>query len=192
LDDRQLQGGGCGLCGAPLGGEVVRPGPAWVEVHRACFEDWDRRDEAAERELAVAEFIAHAVLPAQPLRRRHQHEDRVGQRYGQLLVIGEAVVERPRNGWLSHAWRCRCDCGCEVVVRDGDLRRGTSRCYLCGKAASARSRYGPVTATDIARAAGLSPDTVRKRIASGWPRERLGDPLARPAMRKSNDMRSAA
>jgi hypothetical protein len=77
-------------------------------------------------------------------------------------------------------------------VRDGDLRRGTSRCYLCGKAASARSRYGPVTATDIARAAGLSPDTVRKRIASGWPRERLGDPLARPAMRKSNDMRSAA
>lgn len=58
----------CDLCCAPLEGELVRPGAAWGEVHRPCFERWDREDEALEAlGEAAAERLALAPRAAPPL-----------------------------------------------------------------------------------------------------------------------------
>lgn len=46
-------------------------------------------------------------------------------RYGRLFVIGP----EKKHGFTQ--WRCRCDCGTEIVARGGDLRRGTTRSCGC-------------------------------------------------------------
>ena len=55
--------------------------------------------------------------------------DRVGQRFGRLLVLEEAG----RNALKKVLWRCRCDCGTVVTRTSGDLVTGNSvscGCYL--------------------------------------------------------------
>lgn len=52
--------------------------------------------------------------------------DMTGQRVGRLVV-----VERAPNSPEGNAqWRCRCDCGTEVLKKGGDLRFG--RIHSCG------------------------------------------------------------
>ena len=51
-------------------------------------------------------------------------DDMIGQRFCRLTVLNRA-------GSQNHfaTWRCRCDCGNEVVVRGNNLRSGnTSSC----------------------------------------------------------------
>lgn len=64
----------------------------------------------------------------------------VGARFGRLTVIETGVY---RQGWRNRhrAARCRCDCGQEVVVIDGNLRNGGSRSCGCSK------RKGTMTQT---------------------------------------------
>ena len=53
-------------------------------------------------------------------------KNEIGNRYGKLVVI-----ERAENNNRGEAqWLCRCDCGCEKVVRANDLRSG--RTISCG------------------------------------------------------------
>lgn len=52
--------------------------------------------------------------------------DEVGNRYGRLVVL--SYEHDKRNGAL---WVCRCDCGNEVVVRGGQLRRGITQSCGC-------------------------------------------------------------
>ena len=53
-----------------------------------------------------------------------QKLDLAGQKYGRLTILGPA-----ENVGIRTAWRCRCDCGVEVVVRTDRLRSGhTSSC----------------------------------------------------------------
>ena len=47
-------------------------------------------------------------------------KDEIGNRYGRLLVISGAGVDKSRRA----IWVCVCDCGKETVVRGGDLRSG--------------------------------------------------------------------
>lgn len=54
--------------------------------------------------------------------------DRVGNRYGKLIVIGLA----PKKHKLRTHWLCRCDCGKEVSIWSGSLERTKS----CGCAIS--------------------------------------------------------
>lgn len=59
-------------------------------------------------------------------------KDEVGQTYGKLSVI-ERVSS---DGWA--AFRCRCECGTERVVRGANLRSGnTKACGDCTRAARA-------------------------------------------------------
>ena len=51
---------------------------------------------------------------------------RVGQRYGRLLVVAQAPTLRYSR------WRCLCDCGKTVVVSAQLLRMGTSGTRSCG------------------------------------------------------------
>ena len=52
--------------------------------------------------------------------------DLTGQRFGRLTVI-----ERAENKGKHVAWRCRCDCGNEIVTRAGNLTGGGSRSCGC-------------------------------------------------------------
>jgi hypothetical protein len=60
--------------------------------------------------------------------------DLTGQRFGRWLVL-RYVGKTPSGNAL---WLCRCDCGIEVAVQAGNLRRGgSSACRSC-----ARTRHG--------------------------------------------------
>lgn len=54
-------------------------------------------------------------------------KDESGNRYGRLLVLERAVTRRGRGAF----WRCRCDCGNEIVTTGGSLRYGSSQSCGC-------------------------------------------------------------
>ena len=55
--------------------------------------------------------------------------DLTGERFGKLIVIEKAGIQEDRY-WT---WRCRCDCGNEVIVNTKRLRRGTISHCGCDK-----------------------------------------------------------
>lgn len=54
--------------------------------------------------------------------------DLTGQRFGKLLVTGREGATP--SGYAL--WRCRCDCGNEIVVESRRLRRGSIKDCGCG------------------------------------------------------------
>ena len=67
--------------------------------------------------------------------------DMTGQQSGKLTVIEEAG--RTKNGRVL--WRCRCECGNEVVVRTDSLRREHTRscgCYQRERVVEAHTTHG--------------------------------------------------
>lgn len=64
-------------------------------------------------------------------RMRSRTPDETGNRYGRLVVIERAGLDR-----RSLMWRCRCDCGRETLVRGHRLRGGEA--ISCGCFASPR------------------------------------------------------
>jgi hypothetical protein len=55
--------------------------------------------------------------------------DRIGHRYGKLMVLSRAG----RNELKKVLWKCACDCGGQAVVVSGDLVTGNTQscgCYL--------------------------------------------------------------
>lgn len=76
-----------------------------------------------------------------------------GQRFGRLLVVGEA--ERASFGGIM--WLCRCDCGAQKVVYGGDLRSGKTKSCGCLK----REAVPPMTLSH-----GQSHTTLYRRWAS--------------------------
>lgn len=54
--------------------------------------------------------------------------DLSGLRFGMLVVLGDAA----RGVHRSQRVRCRCDCGAEVVVAPGDLRKSRGPTVSCG------------------------------------------------------------
>lgn len=57
---------------------------------------------------------------------REEKMDLTGDKYGKLTVLGRA----PDAGGQA-AWRCRCECGNETIVRMCDLRTGHTRSCGC-------------------------------------------------------------
>jgi len=56
-------------------------------------------------------------------------KDRVGQRYGKLVI-----VEKSKNGKHGNTmWLCRCDCGNETTVRSSSLTGGDTKSCGCQK-----------------------------------------------------------
>lgn len=53
-------------------------------------------------------------------------KNRLGDRYGRLVVIGFAGTKRGTNG--GALWLCRCDCGVEKVIAARNLRAGSKSC----------------------------------------------------------------
>jgi len=59
--------------------------------------------------------------------------DRVGHRYGLLLVEKLAYVQRPSPLISRPYWKCLCDCGNYTIVRGGNLQQGSTLSCGCEK-----------------------------------------------------------
>lgn len=55
-------------------------------------------------------------------------KDLTSQRFGKLVVIGESDKRDKSNCVM---WKCRCDCGNEIVTRGTSLRKGTTKSCGC-------------------------------------------------------------
>ena len=74
--------------------------------------------------------------------------DLQGERYGRLLVVESAGT----NAHSQSTWKCRCDCGAEVVVAATSLRQGnTLSCGCFRKGTSCKSRLQPLSHQQLAK-----------------------------------------
>ncbi len=60
--------------------------------------------------------------------RSSRFQDLTGQRFGQLTIVAFCGYEGPHS-----LWKCRCDCGGEVVTRANSLKTGNTASCGCGK-----------------------------------------------------------
>lgn len=67
-------------------------------------------------------------------------EDITGNRYGRLTVIEFAGFHEQPSGRRRSQWRCRCDCGNEVIVQTFNLKSGNSKSCGCYNAESIKDR----------------------------------------------------
>jgi hypothetical protein len=56
----------------------------------------------------------------------HYFRDISNQRFGRLLVL-----ERVGKKWGSVTWRCRCDCGNELITTSSNLTKGRTKSCGC-------------------------------------------------------------
>lgn len=59
---------------------------------------------------------------------RRNAQDLTGQRFGRLLVLGPVELPRPRHNGTRLGWRCRCDCGKEIITTQVALADGKRSC----------------------------------------------------------------
>lgn len=73
--------------------------------------------------------------------------DLIGQRFGRLLVLGEASPRKMGDRMLVQ-WSCQCDCGESITVGRSNLRTGNTRSCGClgrevaNRALSKRTKHG--------------------------------------------------
>lgn len=63
----------------------------------------------------------------------HITEDLKGQRYGRLVAIEQAEDYIDKNNHHRPRWKCKCDCGKEVIVRVNDLKTGNTTSCGCSR-----------------------------------------------------------
>ena len=90
--------------------------------------------------------------------------DLTGQRYGKLTVLGPAENINGRT-----AWRCRCDCGQETVVRTLHLRSGHTKSCGCQNGPGGPRFALGLTYIDGTCAEMVAARTVRRNNTSGVP-----------------------
>ncbi len=56
--------------------------------------------------------------------------DMTGQRFGRLTVLGPEELDRPRTNGQRMGWKCRCDCGKEIIITRKELMSG--KVHSCG------------------------------------------------------------
>lgn len=66
--------------------------------------------------------------------------DRAGVRYGRLVVLDRAPDFKRSNGKGIPAWRCRCDCGNDSIVRAEKLASGRTQSCGCFRQEVARDK----------------------------------------------------
>jgi hypothetical protein len=173
----------CRLCNDTHDGGTVNAGGDVGVVHRWCFAVYDRRAEAAESLAWCAPGCELRDPFAPALAFERKVEDLTGRRFGHLEVLH--VQLRERYGRTRREWRCRCDCGEQLLVTGHRLRvRRVSSCAACARAALAGARRDPLVAR-LAAATGLTVDAIRSR-------RRKGVALEAPRQREPRRRRAAA
>lgn len=100
-------------------------------------------------------------------------KDLTGQRFGRLTVLSlEAEPYRSPQGKAVRRWRCRCDCGKELVVLQNALtgKNGTRSCG-CARAEKIRSAAKDMTGQRYGRLIVIGPGELKKEQPNG---QRLG------------------
>jgi len=64
-------------------------------------------------------------------KRRMSVVDRIGERHGRLVVLDRAENHVEPSGSIRARWRCRCDCGNEIVTYGKSLAKGTTKSCGC-------------------------------------------------------------
>lgn len=59
--------------------------------------------------------------------------DLSGKKYGLLTVIGKQYSKKTNNGSTIIYWKCRCDCGNEVIVAGNSLKQNDTKSCGCIK-----------------------------------------------------------
>lgn len=90
--------------------------------------------------------------------------DLTGQQYGHLTVLGPSD-----NIGTRTAWRCRCDCGREIMVKTYHLRSGHTKSCGCQNGAGGPRHALGLTYVDGTCVEMLAAKTVRKNNTSGVP-----------------------
>ena len=68
--------------------------------------------------------------------------DLTNQKIGEWLVISQAESSIQKNGKPRKRWLCKCSCGTTKIVRQSDLRNGSSKsCGLCNTISGATKEY---------------------------------------------------
>lgn len=97
-------------------------------------------------------------------------KDLTGQRFGRLVVLGEEEepYRSPTTGRPTRRWRCRCDCGKEIVVLQNALTRknGTKSCG-CARAEKTRANAIDMTGQRFGRLVVLGPEELDVPMANG-------------------------
>lgn len=123
---------------------------------------------------------------------RRRAYDMTGQKFGRLLVIGQAELAKPLANGQRLGWLCRCDCGREVVTTRKNLLSGAvSSCGCLLKEEGAATVRQRVQAYDGTQLSAISPDRpANKNSKSGvkgvyW-NEREGKWIAKITIRRKN------
>ena len=90
--------------------------------------------------------------------------DLTGQQYGHLTVLGPSD-----NIGTRTAWRSRCDCGREIMVKTYHLRSGHTKSCGCQNGAGGPRHALGLTYVDGTCVEMLAAKTVRKNNTSGVP-----------------------
>jgi hypothetical protein len=69
-----------------------------------------------------------------------RHLKMIGDRFGKLTVVAEVEARRPPNGAPQRRFRCRCDCGTEILATGGHLRSGHTLSCGCIRMEGARKQ----------------------------------------------------
>lgn len=117
----------------------------------------------------------------------------VGQRFGDLTVIGFAGRKAFPCGQTQIQVTARCDCGTEFVTGAVCIRlRDTKRCRACGLARrKARDQRRSVhlpsgkTIAQLAEEVGEKLDTLYHRWIRGWTEEQLSIPTVGPKRKRA-------
>ena len=120
--------------------------PLWV-----CRCDCGNTTEVTKRRLVTGSTRSCGCGRKPPLK------DWVGKRFGSLTVLSYA---RKEKGF--HIWRCRCDCGSTVDVRQSNLQNGTTTSCGCRRSPQKNLHYAEGTCLEMLRT-----DTMYKSNTSG-------------------------
>lgn len=94
--------------------------------------------------------------------------DLMGQRFGRLVVTGQAQSRRTPSGQLKTYWSCRCDCGTETEVTSQSLRDGRSRSCGCLSADTARARAEDLAGQRFGRLVAVERGETRSSGCTTW------------------------
>ena len=86
-------------------------------------------------------LVAELAIPCKKKGGRKHFVDLTGKRFGKLLVIKEAGIDK----WGSVLWECKCDCGNMYIARSGKLVQGRTTncgCYTSELRSKSATKHG--------------------------------------------------